>query len=163
LRRYTEGSILPTVRRATPVERWDAVAADAPRGVLGRAGHVGPIKPTLQAPGTKRLKLNRDKPLSKFAFNFNLRRYILGRGAHLDAAMQVGPGRYRHMTFKAKPQPEFILPKHILKDSLVKIIRAKLSTPSRRAKWLRFGLNVIGCTYFCFCTDVHRAPRRFTW
>ena len=36
---------------------------------------VDPIKPTLKAPGTKRLKLECDKPLSNFAFKFNLRRY----------------------------------------------------------------------------------------
>ena len=36
---------------------------------------VDPIKPKLTLPGTKRLKLKCDVPLSKFAFNFNLRRY----------------------------------------------------------------------------------------
>jgi len=36
---------------------------------------VAPIKSTLKAPGTKRLKLKRDEPLSNFAFNFKLRRY----------------------------------------------------------------------------------------
>jgi hypothetical protein len=36
---------------------------------------VDPIKPTLKAPGTVRLKPNYDKLLSSFAFNFNLRRY----------------------------------------------------------------------------------------
>ena len=36
---------------------------------------VDPIKPTLKAPGTQRLKLKYDKLLSSFAFNFNLRRY----------------------------------------------------------------------------------------
>jgi hypothetical protein len=35
------------------------------------------MKPTLKPPGTKRLKLIHDEPLSKFAFKFNLRRYIL--------------------------------------------------------------------------------------
>ena len=43
----------------------------------GRTVPVDPIKPTLKAPGTKRLKLKYDKPLSSFAFNFDLRRYIL--------------------------------------------------------------------------------------
>jgi len=33
------------------------------------------MKPTLKAPGTKRLKLKYDVPLSNFAFKFNLRRY----------------------------------------------------------------------------------------
>jgi hypothetical protein len=36
---------------------------------------VEPIKPTLKAPGTNRLKLKSDEALSSFAFNFNLRRY----------------------------------------------------------------------------------------
>jgi hypothetical protein len=35
------------------------------------------IKPTLKAPGTKRLKLPHDEPLSSFAFEFNLRRFNL--------------------------------------------------------------------------------------
>jgi len=36
---------------------------------------VDPIKPTLKTPGTKRSKLKYDRPLSSFAFKFNLRRY----------------------------------------------------------------------------------------
>jgi hypothetical protein len=36
---------------------------------------VDPIKPTLKAPGTKRLKLKHDEVLSKCAFKINLRRY----------------------------------------------------------------------------------------
>jgi hypothetical protein len=54
---------------------------------------LGPIKPTLTAPGIKLLKLKYDEPLSNFAFKFNLRRYllavrtlffnlVLGRGLH---------------------------------------------------------------------------------
>jgi hypothetical protein len=39
--------------------------------------HVPPFKPTLKAPGTKRLKLRHDHLLSSFAFNSNLRRYTL--------------------------------------------------------------------------------------
>jgi len=38
---------------------------------------VGPLKPTLKEPGSKRLKLKCDELLSSFAFNFNLRRYNL--------------------------------------------------------------------------------------
>ena len=38
---------------------------------------VDPIDPTLKAPGSKRLKLNCDEPLSNFAFKFNLRRYSM--------------------------------------------------------------------------------------
>ena len=44
-------------------------------GPRGRAVQVDPIKPELKAPGTKRLKLKCDEPLSDFAFNFSLRRY----------------------------------------------------------------------------------------
>ena len=40
---------------------------------------VDPIKPALKAPGTKRLKLQYDTPLSNFAFKFNLRRYSSGK------------------------------------------------------------------------------------
>ena len=36
---------------------------------------VDPIKPTLKAPGSIPLKLEHEKLLSNFAFNFNLRRY----------------------------------------------------------------------------------------
>jgi hypothetical protein len=36
---------------------------------------VDPIKPTLKAPGTERLKLEYDEPASNLAFKFNLRRY----------------------------------------------------------------------------------------
>jgi len=43
----------------------------------GRAVHVDPIKPALKAPGTNRLKLIYDGPLSNLAFKFNLRRYSL--------------------------------------------------------------------------------------
>jgi len=39
---------------------------------------VDPIKPTLKAPGTKRLTQKCDESLSNFAFNFNLRRYTSG-------------------------------------------------------------------------------------
>jgi len=43
---------------------------------LGRAVRVDPIKPMLKAPGSKRLKLIRDEPLSNLAFKFKLRRQI---------------------------------------------------------------------------------------
>jgi len=36
---------------------------------------VDPFKPKLKPPGTKRLKLKHDEPLSSFDFNFSLRRY----------------------------------------------------------------------------------------
>jgi hypothetical protein len=46
-------------------------------GFHGRSVQVDPMKPTLKAPGTKRLKLEHDVLLSSFAFNFNLRRYTM--------------------------------------------------------------------------------------
>jgi hypothetical protein len=41
---------------------------------------VDPIKPTLKAPGTKRLKLEYDELLSMFGFKFDLRRYTKESG-----------------------------------------------------------------------------------
>jgi len=38
---------------------------------------IDPIKPALKASGTERLELIYDRPLSNFAFNFKLRRYIM--------------------------------------------------------------------------------------
>ena len=38
---------------------------------------VDPIKPKLKAPGTQRLNQKFDKPLSSFAFKFNLRHYTM--------------------------------------------------------------------------------------
>jgi len=49
---------------------------------------VDPIKPTLTAPGTKRLKLKCDGPLSIFAFNFNLRRYTVASDVKLTLMQQ---------------------------------------------------------------------------
>ena len=58
----------------------------------GRVVQVDPIKPTLIAPGSERLKLNYDDPLSNFAFNFYLRRYNLGRRYHHLIARVVPHG-----------------------------------------------------------------------
>jgi hypothetical protein len=43
----------------------------------GKAVQVEPIKSTLKAPGSKHLRLAHDKLPLNFAFNFNLRRYIM--------------------------------------------------------------------------------------
>ena len=61
------------VSRATWVS--GRVAHPTTYAVLGEAVQVDPIKPTLKAPGIKLLNLNYDRPLSNFAFKFNLRRY----------------------------------------------------------------------------------------
>ena len=50
----------------------------------GEAVQVGPIKPTLKAPGTKRSKPEYDEPLSNIAFKFNVRRYIEVRRCRFD-------------------------------------------------------------------------------
>ena len=49
----------------------------------GRAVHVHPIKPTLKAPGIYLLTLKYDEPLSTFAFNFSLRRYMMDSGVKM--------------------------------------------------------------------------------
>ena len=58
------------------LRRCTQVASGAARP--GKAVQVDPIKPTLKAPGIKRLKLKYDKPLANVAFKFNWSRYILG-------------------------------------------------------------------------------------
>ena len=42
------------------------------------------MKPTFKAPGTERLKLKCDEPLSNIGFNFNLCRYTLGSATLLQ-------------------------------------------------------------------------------
>ena len=51
---------------------------------------LDPIKPTLKAPGTERLKLIYDELLSSFAFNFNLRRYSQGTLRYLIGEAMYG-------------------------------------------------------------------------
>jgi hypothetical protein len=59
------------------------------------------MKPTLKAPGSDRLRLECDKLLLNFAFNFNLRRYNKcrwnnGPDATNENRAQIlaGPGKY---------------------------------------------------------------------
>ena len=66
------------------------------RRATGRAVQVDPIKPALKAPGTMRLKLIYDEPLSTFAFNYNLRRYSLRSLRRPEPV---------HVTGKAAPPP----------------------------------------------------------
>ena len=47
------------------------------------------MKSMLKVLGTKRLKLKHDKPLSSFAFNFNLRRYIVDVESYAVLAAQL--------------------------------------------------------------------------
>jgi len=44
-------------------------------GGRGRAVQVDPVKPTVKAPGTKRLQVEYDELLSSLAFKFKWRRY----------------------------------------------------------------------------------------
>ena len=57
-----------------------------------------PIRPTLKAPGTMRLKLKYGKPPSNFAFKFNLRRYDVERRdvivTKLEAELRSVHGRF---------------------------------------------------------------------
>ena len=74
-----EGGVRPHVRERQAAGRRRLLPAGIRRPHHhGRAVRVDSIKPTLKAPGTKRLKLECDEPLSNFGFNFNLRRYIMG-------------------------------------------------------------------------------------
>ena len=69
------------VRRADHTDVGESMVPDPCGGhrrgsqVRGRAVQVDPMKPTLKAPGSKRLKLEHEKLLSNVGFNFNLRRY----------------------------------------------------------------------------------------
>ena len=59
---------------------------------------VDPIKPALKVPGTKRLKLIYDRPLSNFAFEFNLRRYDVDGGVSSGALL----GEYANLKARSK-------------------------------------------------------------
>ena len=58
--------------------------------VVGWCRLVDPNKPTLKAPGSRRLKLEDEKKLSNFAFKFNLRRYTVGFTA---LTQRIAPGQ----------------------------------------------------------------------
>jgi hypothetical protein len=60
----------------------------ARRARQGGAVQDDPIEPKLKLPGTKRLKLRCDEPLSKFDFIFNLRRHSKGLAKRLMAAVE---------------------------------------------------------------------------
>ena len=64
---------------------------------------INPIKPTLKAPGTKRLKLKYDEPLSNFGFNYNLRRYTMGEDVQV---VMLGSGQGLTLVhFSPQPEP----------------------------------------------------------
>jgi len=73
------------------------------------AEQFDPIKHTLKAPGSKRLKLEYDEPPSNFAFKFNSRRYTRGsQDAAPDGGGRCGGGRgftFQLVHFSAQPEP----------------------------------------------------------
>jgi hypothetical protein len=71
--------ILAPLQRGVAGHRAVYVRAEGFGRHHGRAVQVDTIQTTLQAPGTKRLKLGYDEPLSTFAFKSNLRRYMMNR------------------------------------------------------------------------------------
>jgi len=58
------------------------------------------MKPTLKAPGTKRLKLKYDSLRSIFAFKFNLRRYTMVF-LNMDRKMYHAAGIYTRSHFSS--------------------------------------------------------------
>jgi len=98
MRELAQHESRPVDKRST---RWFflGIVQDKPSSKRGRAVQVDPIKPTSKAPGSDRLQLKCDDLLSKFAFNFKLRRYngfffrvvgvqtnkvVLGRAVQVD-------------------------------------------------------------------------------
>ena len=60
---------------------------------------VDPIRPTLKAPGIKRLKLILHHPLSNFAFEFNLSRY--NKASKEFAEFERKAGAYTRSHFRS--------------------------------------------------------------
>ena len=78
----------------------------------------------MKAPGTKLLKLKYDEPLSIFAFNFNLRRYI--KAAPIDIeTIPVGTGMFGGLvTFDTTSNSLFIDADYAWVDDMI-TVRAK--------------------------------------
>ena len=78
---------------AIPAQAQPAMVRRRGRGgARGRAVQIDPMKPTLKAPGTKRLKLQYDEPPSNFAFKFISRRYTGGAWGGAGAGMDDRSG-----------------------------------------------------------------------
>ena len=65
--------------------------------------HLDPIKPTLKAPVIKLLKLKCDDLRSKFAFKFDLRRYI--KAANAKATPAEAPSGIQIMVRQCRLTP----------------------------------------------------------
>jgi len=88
-------------RHAVPGVHLAGHAAHGDAARPGRTVQVDPIKPTLKAPGTKRLTLRCDTLLSTSAYKFNLRRYKLA--VDLSLAALLGDDVYNFAELLAHP------------------------------------------------------------
>ena len=88
---------------------------------------VDRIKPTLKAPGTNRLTLKYDEPLSDVAIKFNLRRYV----AEPSTAMTVTvlPGSTLANPFRCSTPEATVTPPRELAGSV--IVVTPVRTPRR--------------------------------
>jgi hypothetical protein len=90
------------------LRRYTAVPGDRRHRALqcGKPVLVEPMKPVLKLPGIKRLTLECDELVSKFAFNFNLRHYNVGKSSLINmmtkrkevAKTSKNPGRDQSQT-----------------------------------------------------------------
>jgi len=119
---------------------------------------VDPIKPTLIAPGSKRLKLDDDKLLSNFAFNFNLRRYNEGDEETLDLVRSTGAiVLSRGLTlvhFSAQPEP-FLSLGYI---EITRRVPQKVLTSSRKVESTSVSPLVPGDVLKKLIPDLNRSP-----
>ena len=83
-----------------PLHPGGAQRGGGHRHRLRRVVQVDPIKPTLKATGSERLKLKYDEPLSNFAFNFNLRPYASGKSVCYNAPV-LEAGAYTRPLFSS--------------------------------------------------------------
>jgi hypothetical protein len=95
---------------------------------------VDPIKPTLKAPGTKRLKLKYAVTLSNLGFKFNLRRYHRERGTRV-CIVEVGCGTSTH---SMREESELLLARS-LAISIVRIDPGDASVPLGRGVGIKAG------------------------
>ena len=91
------------------------------------------MKPTLKAPGSTRLKLECDDPLSNFAFNFNLRNYnevkwqALVKSVQHTTLYKAGGLRRGRLDVKAMVgRCRFTLSKPVLKAPMVSALETTM-------------------------------------
>jgi len=122
----------------------------------GRAVQIDPIKPTLKAPGAKRLNLKYDELLSNVAFNFNLRRYILGQRFAVNSMELLRQG-LTLVHFSAQPEPYLTrntpftppnTPRHLL-NTRKTTPKQSLNAPPIPQKALTLSQKVDECKALC--------------